>query len=59
MAETVRDEINQLAGSIRALERQLEVALASREPVTLKGYVVLNGVFRSPRPKASREYALL
>ncbi len=30
MAETVRDEITQLAGSIRALERQLEVALAKR-----------------------------
>ncbi len=30
MAETARDEITQLAGSIRALERQLEVALAKR-----------------------------
>jgi hypothetical protein len=30
MAETARDEIAQLAGSIRALERQLEVALAKR-----------------------------
>ena len=30
MAETVRDEITQLAGSIRALERQLEEALAKR-----------------------------
>ena len=30
MAEKVRDEIMQLAGSIRALERQLEVALAKR-----------------------------
>jgi hypothetical protein len=30
MAETVRDEIIQLASSIRALERQLEVALAKR-----------------------------
>jgi hypothetical protein len=30
MAETVRDEISQLAGSIRALERQLELALAKR-----------------------------
>ncbi len=30
MADTVRDEIIQLAGSIRALERQLEVALAKR-----------------------------
>jgi len=30
MAGTVRDEITQLAGSIRALERQLEEALAKR-----------------------------
>ena len=30
MVETPRDEIIQLAGSIRALERQLEVALAKR-----------------------------
>jgi hypothetical protein len=30
MADTLRDEIAQLAGSIRALERQLEVALAKR-----------------------------
>jgi len=30
MTDTVRDEINQLAGSIRALERQLETALAKR-----------------------------
>ncbi len=30
MPETVRDEIIQLAGSIRALERQLEAALAKR-----------------------------
>jgi hypothetical protein len=30
MVETVRDEIIQLAGSIRALERQLEAALAKR-----------------------------
>jgi hypothetical protein len=30
MAETLGDEIAQLAGSIRALERQLEVALAKR-----------------------------
>lgn len=30
MAETARDEIIQLAGSIRALEPQLEVALAMR-----------------------------
>jgi hypothetical protein len=30
MAENVRDEIVELAGSIRALERQLEVALAKR-----------------------------
>jgi hypothetical protein len=30
MADTVRDEITQLAESIRALERQLEVALAKR-----------------------------
>jgi hypothetical protein len=30
MAEIVRDEITQLAGSIRALERQLEEALAKR-----------------------------
>lgn len=30
MVETVRDEITQLAVSIRALERQLEVALAKR-----------------------------
>ena len=30
MADTVHDEITQLAGAIRALERQLEVALAKR-----------------------------
>src|SRR5580658_3526634 len=30
MTESVRDEISQLAGSIRTLERQLEVALAKR-----------------------------
>jgi hypothetical protein len=30
MADTTRDEIRQLAGSIRALERQLEVMLAKR-----------------------------
>jgi hypothetical protein len=30
MADTARDEIRQLAGSIRALERQLEVMLAKR-----------------------------
>ena len=30
MADNVRDEIMQLAGSIRELERQLEVALAKR-----------------------------
>ena len=30
MPETARDEMIQLAGSIRALERQLEVALAKR-----------------------------
>ena len=30
MSETVRDEIAELAGSIRALERQLEAALARR-----------------------------
>jgi hypothetical protein len=30
MTDTVRDEINELAGSIRALERQLELALAKR-----------------------------
>ena len=30
MTETARDEITQLARSIRALERQLEVALAKR-----------------------------
>jgi hypothetical protein len=30
MVETVRDEIIHLAESIRALERQLEVALAKR-----------------------------
>jgi len=30
MADTLRDEITQLAGSIRALERQLEVVLAKR-----------------------------
>lgn len=30
MAETVREEIARLAGSIRALERQIEVALAKR-----------------------------
>jgi hypothetical protein len=30
MAETIRDEITHLAGSIRALQRELEVALAKR-----------------------------
>jgi hypothetical protein len=30
MTDTVRDEITHLAGSIRALERQLEPALAKR-----------------------------
>ena len=44
MAETVRDEITQLAGSIRALERQLEVALAKRR-VELN-YVVHDGIAR-------------
>ena len=44
MAETVRDEITQLAGSIRALERQLEVALAKRR-VELN-YVVHDGIVR-------------
>jgi len=44
MAETVRDEITQLAGSIRALERQLEVALAKRR-VELN-YVVYDGIVR-------------
>ena len=44
MAETVRDEITLLAGSIRALERQLEVALAKRR-VELN-YVVHDGIVR-------------
>ena len=30
MTDTARDEITQLAGSIRALERQLEIAIAKR-----------------------------
>ncbi|MGO9595905.1 MAG: hypothetical protein ACLQFF_02940 [Steroidobacteraceae bacterium] len=42
MAETSRDEITQLAGSIRALERQLEVALAKRR-IELN-YAVHDGV---------------
>jgi hypothetical protein len=42
MAETARDEITQLAGSIRALERQLEVALAKRR-IELN-YAVHDGV---------------
>src|SRR5256885_5763849 len=44
MAETVRDELTQLAGSIRALEQQLEVALAKRR-VELN-YVVHDGIVR-------------
>src|SRR5439155_21591059 len=44
MAETLRDEITQLAGSIRALEQQLEVALAKRR-VELN-YVVHDGIVR-------------
>ncbi|HTC17078.1 MAG TPA: hypothetical protein VK695_14855 [Steroidobacteraceae bacterium] len=42
MTESVRDEISQLAGSIRTLERQLEVALAKRR-IELN-YKVLDGV---------------
>jgi len=44
MVETVRDEITHLAVSIRALERQLEVALAKRR-VELN-YEVHDGVIR-------------
>ena len=44
MADTVREEIMQLAQSIRALERQLEVALAKRR-VELN-YEVKDGVVR-------------
>jgi hypothetical protein len=44
MSETARDEIKQLAGSIRALERQLEVMLAKRR-VELN-YEVRDGIVR-------------
>ena len=44
MSETARDEIKQLAGSIRALERQLEVMLAKRR-VELN-YEVRDGIAR-------------
>jgi hypothetical protein len=44
MSETARDEIKKLAGSIRALERQLEVMLAKRR-VELN-YEVRDGVVR-------------
>jgi hypothetical protein len=44
MADTTRDEIRQLAGSIRALERQLEVMLAKRR-VELN-YEVHDGIVR-------------
>jgi hypothetical protein len=44
MVDTARDEIRQLAGSIRALERQLEVSLAKRR-VELN-YEVHDGVVR-------------
>ncbi len=44
MSETVREEITQLTGSIRALERQLEAALAKRR-VELN-YEVRDGVVR-------------
>jgi hypothetical protein len=44
MVETARDEIIQLAGSIRALERQLEAALAKRR-IELN-YKVHDGVVR-------------
>jgi hypothetical protein len=44
MTDTVRDEITQLAGSIRALERQLETALAKRR-IELN-YKVQNGVIQ-------------
>jgi hypothetical protein len=42
MADTIRDEIIRLAGSIRALERELEVALARRR--TELNYQVHDGV---------------
>jgi hypothetical protein len=42
MDDTLRDEIAQLAGSIRALERQLEVALAKRR-IELN-YELRNGI---------------
>jgi hypothetical protein len=44
MTESAHDEITQLAGSIRALERQLEVALAKRR-VELN-YEVRDGIIR-------------
>jgi hypothetical protein len=44
VTETVRDEITKLSGSIRALERELEVALAKRR-IELN-YTVQNGVAR-------------
>jgi hypothetical protein len=44
MSETARDEIKQLAGSIRALERRLEVMLAERR-VELN-YEVRDGIVR-------------
>jgi hypothetical protein len=44
VTETVRDEITKLSGSIRALERELEVALAKRR-IELN-YTLDNGVAR-------------
>jgi len=44
MSETIRDEISHLAGSIRSLERQLEIALARRRVELI--YEVRDGIVR-------------
>jgi hypothetical protein len=56
MAETVRDEITHLAVSIRALERQLEVALAKRR-IELN-YEVKEGVVRFEQVVVARHRLL-
>ena len=49
MSEIIRDEVSHLAVAIRALERQLEVALAKRR-VELS-YEVHDGVVRLERKR--------
>jgi hypothetical protein len=56
MVETARDEIIQLAGSIRTLERQLEVALAKRR-IELN-YKVHDGVVHFERAVLARHRLL-